>query len=494
MQEFFFLNLSPRKAAAQLSDLSVIYQEPSVVRMIPSIVGTRKTQNHEIPCAMTIAGSDSGGGAGVQADLKTFSALGVFGTCAITAITAQNTRGVHEIFPVPPRLVERQIEVVVDDMPVRTVKTGMLYSKETMKAVSESIDKYRLKAVVDPVLRAGTGDALIHEKDEEDLIRLLLPRAYVLTPNIPEAEVITGMRIHGLEDMKEAARKIAELGAETVVVKGGHLRPEKGRVCDVFYHDGTFDVFRKAHLDIKPHGGGCVFSAAIAAHLARGAGLTEAVEKAEEFIERSISHPLSVGSGRTPVNPMADLYNKAEMICVLEDVEKAAETIEAERVFLPFIAEVGTQVAMALPYPSSEMDVAAIEGRIVRFRGRAKAVGSARFGASRHLARIILTAAKHSPDMRAAANFHYKAKLADAFKMADLNVSSFERSLEPPSAKTVEGRSLSWGTEHAIRSFGGVPDMIFDKGEVGKEPMIRVLGRTATEVVDKTLKSISLLL
>jgi len=462
--------------------------------MIPSIVGTRKSENHGIPCAMTIAGSDSGGGAGVEADLKTFSALGVFGTCVITAITAQNTRGVHEIFPVPPRLVERQIEVVLDDMPVKIVKTGMLYSRETMKAVSESIDRHRLRAVVDPVLRAGTGDALIYESDEEVLIRLLVPRAHVLTPNIPEAEVIAGMRIGSLEDMQEAAQKIAELGAQAVVVKGGHLKPENGRVCDIFYHGGTFDVFKKAYLDIKPHGGGCVFSAAIAAHLARGAGLTEAVERAEGFTEHSISHSLSAGSGRTPVNPMADLYNKSEMICVLKDVEKAAETIEAERGFLPFIAEVGTQVAMALPYPCSEMDVVAIEGRIARFRGKAKAVGPARFGASRHIAQIILTVAKYSSDMRAAANFHYNAKAADAFKTAGFKVSSFDRSLEPSETKSVEGRSLSWGTEQAIRSFGGVPDMIFDKGEVGKEPMIRVLGRTATEVVGKALKSITLCL
>ncbi len=171
-------------------------------------------------------------------------------------------------------------------------------------------------------------------------------------------------------------------------------------------------------------------------------------------------------------------------------MEKAAARIEAERDFLPFIAEVGTQVAMAIPCPSSERDVAAIEGRIVRFRGRAKVVGSACFGASRHLARVILTAAKYNSDVRAAVNLHYDPKLADAFRKAGFDISSFDRTLEPYRTKSVEGRSLSWGTEQAIRSFGDVPDMIFDKGEVGKEPMIRVLGRTATEVVDKALKSI----
>ena len=440
---------------------------------------------------MTIAGSDSGGGAGVEADLKTFSALHVFGTCVITAVTAQNTRGVYEIFPVPPRLVERQIEVVIDDIPLQSVKTGMLYSRETIETVSESIDKYGLRAVVDPVLRAGTGDTLIREKDEEALIRLLVPRAYLLTPNVPEAEVITGMRIEGLEDMKEAARKIAELGAEAVVVKGGHLKPEKAEIFDLLYHDGTSKVFKKTHLNVKPHGGGCVFSAAVTAHLARGTGLIDAVEKAEEFMDHSVRYSLSIGSGRAPVNPMVDLYNKSERFCVIGNVEKAAATIEARRELLPFIAEVGTQVAMALPYPSGEQDVAAIEGRIVRLRDRAKAVGSARFGASRHLARIILTATKHCSDMRAAMNLHYDPKLADAFKKVGFRVSSFDRASEPSETKSVEGRSLSWGTEQAIRSLGDVPDTILDKGEVGKEPMIRVLGRTATEVVGKALKSVT---
>jgi hydroxymethylpyrimidine/phosphomethylpyrimidine kinase len=439
---------------------------------------------------MTIAGSDSGGGAGVAADLKTFSALGVFGTCVITAITAQNTRGVYEIFPVPPELVRKQIEVVMEDIPVKVAKTGMLYSRDIMKVVSESIDKYGLKVVVDPVLRAGTGDPLISEEDKEALIRLIVPRAYVLTPNIPEAEVITNMSIESLEEMKEASLKIVELGAVAVVVKGGHLEAKGKEVYDVLYDGRTFKVFEKPRFKTKLHGGGCTFSAAMAAHLAQGSGLTEAVTQAEEFIHISIRHATEVGGGRIPVNPMAHLYDKSEMYCVLDNVEIAAEAIETHPEFLPFIAEVGTQVAMALPYPSSEKDVAAIEGRIVRLRNRAKAVGSVRFGASRHVARIVLTVMKHNPEMRAALNLRYDPRLVEAFKKVGSKVSSFDRSLEPSEIKTIEGKSLSWGVEEAIKSLGQVPDVIFDIGEVGKEPMTRVLGRTATETVNKALTSI----
>ncbi|MCW4020061.1 MAG: bifunctional hydroxymethylpyrimidine kinase/phosphomethylpyrimidine kinase [Candidatus Bathyarchaeota archaeon] len=452
--------------------------------------GARNCGNKKVLCAMTIAGSDSGGGAGVEADLKAFSALGVFGTCVITAVTAQNTRGVRDIFPVPPEIVGKQIEAVMEDFHVQVTKTGMLYSREIMEVVSESVGKYGLKVVVDPVLRAGTGDSLIFEKDREALIELILSRAYMLTPNVPEAEMITNMRIENLEDMKKAARKIVELGPQAVIIKGGHLKSAKEKIYDVFYHGGEFKVFEKARINVEPHGGGCTFSAAITAFLARGAGLAEAVEKAEEFIEVSIRHALKVGGGRTPVNPMAHLYNESERFRVLDEVAKAAETIESHMEFLPFIAEVGTQVAMALPYPSSEENVAAIEGRIVKFHGGPKAAGSAQFGASRHIAGIILTAMRHNPEFRAALNLHYDPRLIEAFGEAGFKVASFDRRQEPAKIKSVEGASLSWGTEEAIKGFGGVPDVIFDEGEIGKEPMIRVLGRTATEAVNKALKSI----
>lgn len=443
---------------------------------------------------MTIAGSDSGGGAGVEADLKTFSALGVFGTCVITVITAQNTRGVYEIFPVSPEIVKRQISVIMEDIPVKTAKTGMLYSRGIMEVVSECIDEYGLNVVVDPVLQAGTGDPLILERDKEALIRLIVPRAYVLTPNVSEAEVISNMRIESLKDMKEAGHRIAELGVGAVVVKGGHLKVEKEKVYDVLYHSGAFKVFKKPRVEVNVHGAGCTFSAAITAYLAHGMDLTKAVEKAEEFMETSIKYPLKVGGGGAPLNQMAHLYNKSEMFHVLDNVEKAAEMIEACQEFWPYIAEVGTQVAMALPYPLNEEDVAAIEGRIVKFRNYVKAVGSARFGASRHIARIILTVIKYSPETRAALNLHFDSRLAEAFKRAGFTVSSFDRNLEPAEIKSVEGGSLIWGTEEAIKSFGGVPDIIYDEGGVGKEPMIRVLGKTATEIVNKSLRSIKLIL
>jgi hydroxymethylpyrimidine/phosphomethylpyrimidine kinase len=439
---------------------------------------------------MTIAGSDSGGGAGIEADLKTFSALGVFGTCAITAITAQNTKKVYDIYPILPRIVERQIEAVLEDIPIKAAKTGMLYSKEITNVVAEAIDRHKLRVVVDPVFRAGTGSLLIREEDKEALIKLVVPRSLIVTPNKYEAEDIAQLKIKTVDDMKKAASRIVELGAKAVVVKGGHL--VGANVIDVLHYDGEFKTFTKSRVEVEAHGGGCAFSAAIVAYLALDYGVVEAVTKAEEFMQNSITYGLVVGKGKVPVNSMATLFNEAEKHRVLEDVAKAAKKIENEPEFLPYMAEVGMQVAMALPYASTKWHVAAVEGRIVKFGEKPKVVGCARFGVSDHVARIVLTVIKHDPSRRAALNLRYDQGLVEAFKKLGRVVSTFDRRLEPPEVKVMEGGTLVWGVEEAIRAVGRVPDVIYDLGEVGKEPMIRVLGNSAMDVVEKALASIKL--
>ena len=445
----------------------------------------------EVPCVMTIAGSDSSGGAGVEADLKTFAALEVFGTCAITAITAQNTQGVYEIFPIPPEVVKRQIEVVLEDIEVKNIKTGMLYSRGIMEVVSDTIRSRKLKAVVDPVFRAGTGSVLVKEEDVDSLIDLMVPRATVLTPNRYEAELISGVEINNVEDMKDAAEKISELGAEAVVVKGGHLSGLE--VCDLLWHKGDFRTFKKPRIEVKPHGGGCVFSSAVAAFLASGNDVADAVEKAEKFMEESLESALRVGHGRTPVNPLAHLYNEAAGMDALNNVAEAVETIENHPEFLPWIAEVGTQVGMAVSYAVNREHVAAVEGRIVKFRSLAKAAGCVKFGVSSHIASMILTVMKYDPEVRAALNLHHDARLIEAFRKAGFAVSSFDRSFEPVDTKAFEGGTLVWGITEAVKCLGRVPDVIYDLGEVGKEPMIRVFGASATDAVKKALRALSLL-
>jgi hydroxymethylpyrimidine/phosphomethylpyrimidine kinase len=257
----------------------------------------------KLPVALTIAGSDSGGGAGIQADLKTFAALGVHGASAVTAITAQNTLGVKDYVELPLDMVRAQIYEVVSDLVPAAVKTGMLSSPEIIDVVAFAIEALELpKVVVDPVMVAKGGARLLRPEAVATLTGRLIPLAAVITPNLPEAEVLLGRSIQSREEREQAARDLVTLGCDTAVVKGGH---GEGDASDAFF-DGQSVVWLEAERvpTANTHGSGCAFSAAIAAGLARGLGTLEAVLEAKTFITGAIEKSLEVGHGHGPVNPM----------------------------------------------------------------------------------------------------------------------------------------------------------------------------------------------
>jgi len=255
-----------------------------------------------IRTALTIAGSDSGGGAGIQADLKTFAALGVYGTSAITAITAQNTVGVTAAQALSADLVTAQIEAVASDIHVHATKTGMLATAAIVEAVAAAISELELPlVVVDPVMLAKSGDRLLDDDAVTAVVRELLPRAYLVTPNIPEAEVLSGLRISSLDDAKAAARKIVELGASAVVVKGGHAEGED--LVDLLFDGRTFVELHTPRIHTRnTHGTGCTFAAAAAARLALGDSLLDAVTHAQAYVAGAIRHGLSIGHGHGPLD------------------------------------------------------------------------------------------------------------------------------------------------------------------------------------------------
>jgi len=262
--------------------------------------------------ALTIAGSDSGGGAGIQADLKTFAALGVYGMSALTAITAQNTVGVQGVYELPAGFVGLQIDSVVSDIGVDAVKTGMLANAEIIAVVAAKVEEHDLpNLVVDPVMVAKSGDPLLREDARDALISLLLPLAVVVTPNLHEARVLTGLTIENPEGMRKAAAAIHELGTRYVVVKGGHL---PGESVDVLFDGREFTLFRSPRIETRnTHGTGCTFASAIAAGLARGQGVVEAVGAAKEFITVALRHSLDLGQGHGPTHHFAALYERAGM-------------------------------------------------------------------------------------------------------------------------------------------------------------------------------------
>ena len=258
------------------------------------------------PIALTIAGSDSGGGAGIQADLKTFAALGVHGTSAVTAVTAQNTLGVTDIVELPVQIITAQIDAITSDLGVDAAKTGMLSSAPIIEAVAHAIEAYGIgRLVVDPVMVAKGGSRLLRDDAVGALRSRLLPLAAVITPNIPEAEVLLGRSISGLDARREAARDLLALGPRAVVVKGGHA---EGDAVDVFW-DGTelVELIAGRIETNNTHGSGCTFSAAIAARMAAGRSTIEAVRDAKQFITNAIEFALEIGHGHGPVNPMFGL-------------------------------------------------------------------------------------------------------------------------------------------------------------------------------------------
>jgi hydroxymethylpyrimidine/phosphomethylpyrimidine kinase len=251
---------------------------------------------------LTIAGSDSGGGAGIQADLKTFQAFDVYGMSVITSVTAQNTQEVRSVYNISPVVIADQIDMVVSDIGVDAVKVGMLSNADIIKVVAKKIFEHKLQNVVlDPVMVAKSGCFLLQKGDEEYLIKELLPQVELVTPNIPEAEIISNSKIKDLEDMKQAAREINKLGVNSVLIKGGHLPGTE--IIDLLFYNGKFFVYRSRRVETQnTHGTGCTLSSAIAASLADGYNLQEAVDRARNYVYKAIKNaPDNIGKGHGPL-------------------------------------------------------------------------------------------------------------------------------------------------------------------------------------------------
>lgn len=421
---------------------------------------------------LVIAGSDSGGGAGIQADLKALASIGVHGCTAITCITAQNTQGVRSTFPLPVEVLRDQIQAILEDIQVRAVKTGMLYSEEIVRAVAEELKGLDAPVVVDPVMIATAGSTLHATGFAEALVEHLLPMTEVVTPNLDEAEALAGIVIKDMKDMERAAAALRDLGPRAVLLKGGHL---KGELVDILYDGREFYRFPGYRYPKELHGSGCAYASTIAGYLAKGLDVVESVRRARRKIAAGFDTSYAVGRG-------FDLINSAYVEDRWAVWRSLREAVDELLTFLTphMVPEVGINIGYAVPGAQKYGDVCAIEGRIVRAGGRVVAVGPPAFGASRHVARIILAAMRFDPSCRSAMNVRYGEDMVERCRAAGLVVGTFDRAQEPKDVSTME-----WGTQEAIRSLGKVPDAIFDLGGHGKVPMLRILGRHPGEVVSK---------
>jgi len=438
---------------------------------------------------LTIAGSDSSGGAGIQADLKAITLLGGFGMSVLTALTAQNTVGVQGIHEVPAQFVEEQIDAVLSDIGADAIKTGMLANREIIEVVSRKIKQYKVKkVVVDPVMISKSGASLLRKDARETLIKKLIPVAWVVTPNLMEASVLAGFKVNSLEGMRKAARQIYRMGAKYVVIKGGHL---KGMAVDLLYDGKRFSEMGGPRIESKnTHGTGCTFASAIATLLAKEEPVDEAVRKAKNFITMAIQSGFRLGKGTGPTNPSAYVLREIERYHVIQALKRAMEVLKGAKAE-HLIPEVSSNLGYALPFAEGAEDVAAFPGRIVRFKESVTTYGDPEFGASQHVANIILTVMKFDPDYCSAMNIRYSRETVAQLRRKGFLVGEFDRRLEPKRVREKEGSSLEWGVGEVLRKMKGVPDFIYDEGDLGKEPMIRVLGKNPMLVVEKILKAVS---
>jgi hydroxymethylpyrimidine kinase/phosphomethylpyrimidine kinase len=435
---------------------------------------------------VTIAGSDTGGGAGIQADLKTIATLGAHGMSVITALTAQNSLGIQSVYPIPLPFIEAQMDAVLSDMRADAVKTGMLWDGTVVRLVAEKIKLYRVdKLVVDPLIAATDGTPLLDGAGRDALRQKLFPLACLVTPNLPEAAALAGIEVRTTEEMREAAKRIHEYGAEAVLVKGGHL---EGDPLDILLDESGFTEFRTQRTGVPDvHGTGCVLSAAIATELAKGASLQEAVQQGREVTIASIKASFTMGKGKKFAQPQAYGILEGERNHVIEALGQAIAQLKGEAHIEGFIPEVSSNLGYALPFAQTKGDVAAFPGRIVRLQDTIATINPPAFGASQHIASIILTVMEYDPSLRSAMNIKYSSPILQACKEEGLRTYGFDRGEEPEEITDEEGRSLAWGVQKVLARAGEVPDVIYDEGGWGKEAMIRILGRDPAEVAQKVI-------
>ena len=435
---------------------------------------------------LTIAASDSGGGAGIQADLKAITLMGGFGMSAVTALTAQNTQGITRIQKVPVSFIASQIDAVFSDIGVDAVKTGMLVDSPVVEMVARKLGSQQgVRVVVDPVMVATSKVPLLSKDAHPSLKKALIPVAFLVTPNLYEASILTGKRVEKSAQMKEAARKLHQMGAQNVLVTGGHLR---GKPIDILYDGRNFYEFEAERSTTgTTHGTGCTFSAAVATEIGKGIPLIEAVKNAKDFVTTAIRCSLDLGKGLRPLNPFAAFERHQELRNCGDELKRALDIL-SEGSIGHLIPEVQSNLGYALPQATCSDDVVAFPGRIVKLNKSIATVAAPLAGASRHIAQIILTVMNHCCDFRSAMNIKYSSAIIKKCRRLQFTCAHFDRRDEPQQIKTREGASLSWGIEHLLRKKRVIPDIIYDRGDTGKEPMVRVIGKNPSDVADKVVQ------
>ena len=445
---------------------------------------TRRAASVSPPVCLTIATSDSGGGAGIQADLKTMEACGTFGTSVVCATTAQNTRGVVSTHVLPVEEIDAQYEAVSSDFDFAGIKTGMLATAEVVERITEYARNLDMPLVVDPVMVAASGDRLL-EPPGETAYEDLIAEATLVTPNADECAVLTGIEPTDEASAHEAGENLVRMGADAALIKGGHVTTEDGTVRDILITADESEMFEHERIETDAtHGSGCTLSSAITASLAHGNALDGAVEAGLSLMERAIRYPLDVGEGAGAVHHLADIRSRATREPTAEVIASCVEAL-VERDISPIVPEVGMNVVGTTLYAEIPEETAAVEGRITRTLSGIQPNRGVRFGASSHVARFLLAAREFEPDYRFAVNCKFDDRVAASLNDLDWPIVEYNRDEEPENVKAHEENTMSWGTRRAFERNGIIPVAVIDRGEVGKEAMTKLLAEDGETLVER---------
>ncbi len=427
---------------------------------------------------LSIGGSDPSAGAGIQSDIKTFSSFNVHGLTVVTAITSQNTSYFGMTEPVSQEILKGQIDSVMLDFKIDGIKIGMVYNSQIIKILYTKLRKLKIPIVVDPVIKSTTGGMLIEKSAITDFQKYIIPLATVITPNKYEAEILSKTKITSKKSTQIVAKKIQMMGAKNIVITGVDTKDKK--ISDFVREKGKEYYISGKKINSINHGSGCNYSAAIIFALAKNKTVEESLRFAQQFTQKSIKNAKKIGKGIAITEIQDSAYRELS-----EAIEKF---IQIKNIYKN-IPECQTNYVYSKQKPKSIKDILGISGRIVKSGNTATVAGELSYGGSKHVATALLIMNKKYPRICSAINIKYQDTTISKIKKSKLIVSSYDRREEPKNVK-IMGSTIEWGIKKAVKNTTKIPDVIYHKGDFGKEPMIIVFGETPDNVLKKIIKII----
>ncbi|MDC0241549.1 bifunctional hydroxymethylpyrimidine kinase/phosphomethylpyrimidine kinase [Candidatus Nitrosopelagicus sp.] len=420
---------------------------------------------------LSIGGSDPSSGAGIQSDIKTFENHGVYGLTVITAITSQNTKKISKILPISSDIMKSQLELVLNDFKIDAIKIGMLYDTAIIKAVHSMIKKQKCPIVVDPIIESTTKTILLKKSAIENYKKMIIPLATIITPNRQEAKILAGT-----SSIKKAAKVIQQLGAKNVIITG--YNESKKSIDDFVLESEKEYILKGKKIKIVNHGSGCNYSASIASSLALKRSIHDAANYAKEYVFQSIKNSKKLGKGINITHKKISRMQK-ELSSSIVDFQNIKNNLK-------LIPECQTNFVFSKIKPKKISNVLGISGRLVKAGDKIIQAGELKYGGSQHVATAVIEVSKKFPEIRSAINIKYQPELIVKAKKKGMKVVSYDRKKESKNSKQKENSSISWGISSCLKSTK--PDIIFHKGDMGKEPMIIIFGINPDEVVKKILR------